>query len=165
MHSSRSTQPYYNSGTAACSAHTGRWRGSANVSPPVSLLDGRVLHIVERMTPGTRYELFTHTWRIVYIYICIISHVHTKIYDSCHVPSLDYTRYDTRGTYNRQVYYCQSKLCFIILLWSYSIVMQQTEFVVCCTTYHRQNVRLSWIWTTRDTYEYCWLRAASQIRT
>ena len=53
------------------------------------------------------------------------------------VPCLDYCRYDTRGTYNKQVYvYCfRSKLCIIILvLFLFVLYRHATKFVVCCTT-------------------------------
>ena len=70
--SSISTQPHYNnSGTAICSAHTGHWRGPANVSPTrYSNWRRNVLHSwaydTRYLVPGMNC-LPTLAWRDVYI--------------------------------------------------------------------------------------------------
>ena len=44
--------------------------------PSVSLFNGRVLYIVERMIQGTRYQLFAHT----YLKKCTYFHLYTRRY-------------------------------------------------------------------------------------
>ena len=68
--------------------------GQSLCPPPVSFFDGRVLYIVERIIPGTRYELYTHT----YLKNCISYHMYTRRYDRCDVPR----KIDTRRTYKEQ---------------------------------------------------------------
>ena len=70
--------------------------GEPMFPPPVSLLDGRVFYIVQRMIPGTRYELFTH----IYLKNCTC-HMYTHV-DVIGVMYQEYSLPGTRPTYKRQ---------------------------------------------------------------
>ena len=96
--SSRSTEPYYT--TTAVHQYVQHIQaadaGEPMFPPPVSLLDGRVFYIVQRMIPGTRYELFTH----IYLKNCTC-HMYTHV-DVIGVMYQEYSLPGTRPTYKRQ---------------------------------------------------------------